>query len=235
VGELRAARHLANRPNPRRRGLQPLIDLDVSAIGQFDAGQLQSDPLGIRSAARCNQQVAALQGFLVAILFDNNSYRLTWLASYARIQKDIDAFVVQEALKRFRHIVVFSMHQPVIAIDQRHFAAKTAHGLREFQSDIAGPDREKMSGYLIQFECFDMGEGLRIDKARNWFERGVCAGVDDHIGSSEFKYTSANSRARLSALPFGTTSATTPHSCTVRAASGCGFSRKASARPAPAR
>src|SRR5437879_664142 len=40
---------------------------------------------------------------------------------------------------------------------------------------------------------------------------------------------------RLSALPFGTTSLTTPHSCAVRAVSGCGFSKNASARPAPTR
>jgi len=40
------------------------------------------------------------------------------------------------------------------------------------------------------------------------------------------KYNLANSRARGSALPFGTTSAITPHSCAVRAVSGCGLSRK---------
>ena len=40
---------------------------------------------------------------------------------------------------------------------------------------------------------------------------------------------------RLTALPFGTTSATTPHSYAVRAGSGCGLSRNASARPGPAR
>ncbi len=50
-----------------------------------------------------------------------------------------------------------------------------------------------------------------------------------------FKYNLANSCARMSALPLGTTSATTPHSCAIRAVSGRGFNRKASARPAPAR
>jgi len=45
----------------------------------------------------------------------------------------------------------------------------------------------------------------------------------------------ADPAARLSSFPFGTTSATTPHSCAVRAVSGCGFSRNASALPAPAR
>jgi hypothetical protein len=50
---LRAAHYLADRPNVRRSGLQPLIHLDVSAIGEFDAGKLQSDSwvFGARPAA----------------------------------------------------------------------------------------------------------------------------------------------------------------------------------------
>ena len=62
-----------------------------------------------------------------------------------------------------------------------------------------------------------------------------CTRVLRRVTSGAFKYNSANSRARLSAVPFATTSATTPHSCAVRADSGCGFSRNASAHPAPAR
>jgi len=38
VGKLRAARHLADRPNPGRSSLQPLVYLNVSSIGEFDAG-----------------------------------------------------------------------------------------------------------------------------------------------------------------------------------------------------
>src|SRR5258708_9609321 len=53
------------------------------------------------------------------------------------------------------------------------------------------------------------------------------------VTSGAFKYKSASSRARATALPFGTTSATTPHSCAVRAGSGRGLSRNASARPGP--
>src|SRR6266478_3687586 len=38
VRKLRASCYLADRPNPGRCGLQPLIHFDVSAFGQFDAG-----------------------------------------------------------------------------------------------------------------------------------------------------------------------------------------------------
>src|SRR6202030_4673182 len=59
--------------------------------------------------------------------------------------------------------------------------------------------------------------------------------VSRRVTSGAFKYSAASSRARLSALPFGTTSATTPHSYAVRAGSGCGLIRNASARPGPRR
>src|SRR5260370_6593656 len=86
------------------------------------------------------------------------------------------------------------MHKPVITIDQRNFAAEAAHCLRQLQSNIAAADHEKMFRYFIQFECFDMGEGLRFSKARNWFERSACAGVDDHIGSLELPGCSVRER-----------------------------------------
>src|SRR5947209_7329448 len=57
-----------------------------------------------------------------------------------------------------------------------------------------------------------------------------CTRVLRRVTSGAFKYSLANSRARLSALPFGTTSATTPHSYPVLAVSGCGFSRNVSSR-----
>src|SRR5260370_34024798 len=86
------------------------------------------------------------------------------------------------------------MHEPVITIDQRNFAAEAAHCLRQPQSNIAAADHEKMFRYFIQFECFDMGEGLRFSKPRNWSHRSACAGVDDHIGSLELPGCSVRER-----------------------------------------
>src|SRR5215470_18522596 len=77
------------------------------------------------------------------------------------------------------------MHQPIIAIDHSHLAAESTHGLGQLYSDIAAADHEKMCGDFLQFECFDVCKGLRLNKARNWFEHSACPGVDDHMGSSE--------------------------------------------------
>src|SRR5436309_3360267 len=51
VRELRATCDLADRPDAGRGGLQPLVDLDVSPVGELNAGQFQAESFGVRIAA----------------------------------------------------------------------------------------------------------------------------------------------------------------------------------------
>jgi hypothetical protein len=47
----RATCDLADRPDAGRGGLQPLVDLDVSPVGELNAGQFQAESFGVRIAA----------------------------------------------------------------------------------------------------------------------------------------------------------------------------------------
>ena len=58
--ELRAARDLADRPHSRRCRLQPLVDLDVSPVGELNAGQFQAESFGVRVAACGDQYMTTL-------------------------------------------------------------------------------------------------------------------------------------------------------------------------------
>ena len=51
VRELWATCDLAYRPDAGCGGLQPLVDLDVSPVGELNAGQFQAESFGIRIAA----------------------------------------------------------------------------------------------------------------------------------------------------------------------------------------
>src|SRR5215813_12570042 len=82
VGELRAARYLADRPNAGCRRLQAFIDFDVSTVGQLDAGQLQPKSLGVRSAACRHQHVTALQDLLRPIVLDDEAHRVSRFSRY---------------------------------------------------------------------------------------------------------------------------------------------------------
>ena len=64
MGELRAARALANCPDIGRARFEPVIDRDIAARVERDTGQIEPNPVGIRSAPGCDQDVAAFDGLI---------------------------------------------------------------------------------------------------------------------------------------------------------------------------
>ena len=60
VRELRAAGAFADRPDVGRARLQPLVDADVAARVQLDAGLVEADAGGVGNAPGRDQDVAAL-------------------------------------------------------------------------------------------------------------------------------------------------------------------------------
>ena len=59
MGELRAARAFANRPDVGRARLEPIVDRDIATGVKRDTGEIEPDPGGIGGASGCDQYVAA--------------------------------------------------------------------------------------------------------------------------------------------------------------------------------
>ena len=100
VGKLRAACHLADRPHAGRGRLQALVDLDVAAVGDLDAGHLQPQALGMRRAACGDQHMTALQGLLRAMVLEGDADRLSRCSRHTRdlrLQQQVDALVFEQA------------------------------------------------------------------------------------------------------------------------------------------
>src|SRR5207237_3337353 len=150
VRELRATCDLADRPDAGRGGLQPLVDLDVSPVGELNAGQFQAESFGVRLSACGDQYMTTLQDFLNSILLDDDTHRVATFARHLLgpcIQENVDAFICEQAAKSLAYVRVFFGHQPRVAIDRRHLAAEAAHGLRKLYSYVAA-DNEQMFGDL---------------------------------------------------------------------------------------
>jgi hypothetical protein len=64
VRKLRAARAIAHRPDIIARGLQPFVDFDEPVLVELNAGQLETDSIGVRRSARRNQKVGTLDSAL---------------------------------------------------------------------------------------------------------------------------------------------------------------------------
>src|ERR1700756_2302020 len=184
VRELWTTCDLADRPHTRRCRLQPLVDLDVSPLGELNSRQFQAESFRVRIAACGDQNMSTLQDFFSSILLDDDSYRVSRFSGHAfdtRIQVNIDAFVCEQAAKGLAYVRVFFGHQPPVAIDDRHLAAESPHRLGHLHPDVAPTDNQQAVGNFIEFKSLDMREWLRFGKARNCLQRGTRARTNDHI------------------------------------------------------
>src|SRR5438270_11214367 len=124
VRELWATCNLSYRPDAGRGGLQPLVDLDVSPVGELNAGQFQAECFGVRLAACGDQYMTTLQDFLNSILLDDNTHRVARLARQLLdpcIQENVDALICEQAANSLAYIRVFSGHQSSVPINHSHF------------------------------------------------------------------------------------------------------------------
>ena len=64
--ELRTSRYFADRPNAGRSRLQPFVDLEITMIGQFNAGRFQSEVLRVWPPSRCDHQMGAHENLFLA-------------------------------------------------------------------------------------------------------------------------------------------------------------------------
>src|ERR1700733_1021416 len=147
VRELRATSDLADRPDAGHGGLQPFIDLDVSPVGELNAGHFQAESFGVRFAACGDQYVTTRQDFLNSLLLDDDTHRIARFARHLLdpcTQKNIDAFVCKQAAKSIANVRVFFGHQSCIAINQSHSAAEAAHRLGHLHPDVARTDNQQM-------------------------------------------------------------------------------------------
>src|SRR3984893_15234412 len=188
VRELRATCDLADRPDAGRGGLQPLVDLDVSPVGELNAGELQAESFGVRIAACGDQYMTTLQDFLNSILLYDDTHRVATFARHLLdpcIQDNVDAFICEQAANSLAYIRVFFGHQPPIAIDHRHLAAEAAHRLGHLHSDVAPTNNKQVFGNFIEFKSLDMRERLRLRKTGNCLQRGARARTNDHIRATQ--------------------------------------------------
>src|ERR1700686_5464603 len=102
VRELWATCDLTDRPDAGRGGLKPLVDLDVSPVGELNAGQFQAQSFGVRIAACGDQYMTTLWDFFDSILLDDDTHRVARFARHlldSCIQENVDAFICKQAAK----------------------------------------------------------------------------------------------------------------------------------------
>src|SRR5260221_5806198 len=80
-----------------------------------------------------------------------------------------------------RNVLVLAMDQPRVALNNRHPASEATHGLGQLEPNIATTQDEEMFRNAVQIQCFDMGQGVRFGKTRNWTNGRAGSRVDDDL------------------------------------------------------
>ena len=84
-----------------------------------------------------------------------------------------------------RGVGVLSAHQLRPGLNDGDFGAEAAIGLRQFEAGIAAADHDQMRRHNVEFERFDMGQGLRGLEAGNVGNGGARSDIDEDLGSRQ--------------------------------------------------
>src|SRR5437870_9736995 len=138
--EVRTPGAFPDRPDGRRRRLQPLVHAHVPASVQLDTGLLETDPGGVRRAAHRDDEVAALDPLLSHAGAHNDRHILSGSAQHTeglRAHERLDPFVTENALHLLRNVAILLTEKLGPSLDDRHAAAEATVRLADFETDIA--------------------------------------------------------------------------------------------------
>src|SRR5262245_362140 len=142
---------IAQGVDPRYIGAKLIIHLDVTALIHGDSRVLQTEVLGVRHPADCEQHMGAnacsivgaaidIDGHLVAAVFQGDAFSA---------QPNFDAFVFDDCLDGFGNVFVFTLNQPRSHLYNRDLTAKAAVHLSKLQTHIAAANDDQMPGQKV--------------------------------------------------------------------------------------
>ena len=159
--ELRAAGAVPHGPHVGRRGLQPVVDANISARVQRDAGLLSpmSCVFGTRPAAtRMSLPSISCSPDGVRTVTRTPSPERPWTLRASAADRNWMPSSAEDPLHLSRNVRIFPAHQLRPRLDDGHAAAEPTISLRQFEADIAGPEHDQMRRQVIELESLDMGE-----------------------------------------------------------------------------
>src|SRR5262249_9060836 len=130
--ELRTAGAFTDRPNRGRRGLQALVDLDITALVQFNATHFKTNARRLRAAADSHQDVTTLQAPLPRRCPDGKRDLASGTPLHAQgigLHNDVDAFFAEDPSDFVGNIAIFLTDNLQAALEDGHTAPESPEGL----------------------------------------------------------------------------------------------------------
>src|SRR5438309_7504338 len=114
---------------------------------------------------------------------DAQLYQLAGLAfhtSDTSVCEDVDPLVAEQPVQGFRNVLILAMEEASVAINHRDPAVKAAHCLGQFEADKPTAQHEEMFRNAIQFQGFDVRQGICFSKTWRRLDSRTGSRVDDN-------------------------------------------------------
>src|SRR5215471_14790668 len=92
-------------------------------------------------------------------------------------EQNVDALVAEEFEEGFADIRVFAGGELRSSLDEGDLAAKSPHGLTEFECDVTAAQDDDVAGNAVELESLDMGHRPGSGQPRNVGNRGPAAHI----------------------------------------------------------
>ncbi len=177
---------------------------------ELDAGQLETDSIGVRLPARRDQKVCAFDRALPlrALCLDSDpmaraSLDLMNLGS----QQDLDSFVYKQILEGGANVGIFAAGELRAGFDHGHPRAKSPNRLRELKTHVAAAQHDQMLGQSIEVESLHMRHRFRSLESRQFRDGRAGTEVEKHTVGENGSFATAieinldGSRSYESSIP----------------------------------
>src|SRR6184192_1270102 len=133
-------------------GAKSIINLDVTALIDFNSGMFQTEVVGVRHTTDCEKRMRAddsliaaaainLHGHFVAAFFKGDAFSA---------QTDFDTFAFENCFDVFGNVFVFTVNQSRPPLHNGDLAAEAAIHLSKLQSHVAAADYDQVLGQKVQ-------------------------------------------------------------------------------------
>src|SRR5580765_7599955 len=142
---------ITQRINAGHIGAKLIINLDVTALIDFNPGLFQTEVVGVRHTPDCEKRmrtddslIAAaalnLHGHFVAVFFKADAFSA---------QTDLDTFAFENRFDVFGNILVFTVNQSPPSLHDSDLTPEAAVHLSKLQSHIATADDDQVFGQVV--------------------------------------------------------------------------------------
>src|SRR5262245_50511934 len=184
VGEGALAVAVAERPDVRIAGAQRLVDLDVAALVERDAGGVEAEVVGVWDTSHREQHMRARDPGRAfgALQAHRDAVAALFWRHVLGLRAHLDAFGLENLLHRLRHVLVLARDEPRGHLDHGDARAEAAEHLAELQPDVAAADDDEVLGHEIDVHDRLVGEvGNAFDALQLGHERPAAYVEEDFL------------------------------------------------------